>query len=232
MADEIERYTSEQETSSHVRERAIVDERERIARELHDGMAQVLGYVNTKAMAVRIMLQKGQIQAADRQLGQLEEAARGLFVDVREAILGLKMTGEVGTSLSLAINTYVEQFIRLSDIPVVVNIQPKVQELSLPADTELQLLRIIQEGLSNIRKHANASRVWLNLQVKDGLLDLQLRDDGQGFDPDSISKNDRLDHYGLDSMRERAAAIGATLVLDSEIGSGTEILVQLDLNGK
>jgi signal transduction histidine kinase len=232
MADEIERYTHEQETRSHVRESAIVDERERIARELHDGMAQVLGYVNTKAMAARIMLQKGQVQAADRQLEQLEEAARGLFVDVREAILGLKMTGEVGTSLVFAINTYVEQFIRLSDIPVVVNIQPKVHNLSLPVDTELQLLRIVQEGLSNIRKHANASRVWLSLQVQDGILDLQLRDDGQGFDPEAVPKNDCLDHFGLDSMSERAEAIGATLVLDSQIGGGTKILVQLNLDGE
>ena len=99
MADEIERHVREQEERSHLREQAIIEERERIARELHDGMAQVLGYVNTKAMAVRLMLQKGKLRDADRQLGQLEEAARSLFVDVREAILGLKMAGEVGSSL-------------------------------------------------------------------------------------------------------------------------------------
>ena len=90
MADEIERHVREQENRSHVRELAIIEERERIARELHDGMAQVLGYVNTKAMAVRLLLENGKTRDADRQLGQLEEAARSLFVDVREAILGLK----------------------------------------------------------------------------------------------------------------------------------------------
>ena len=75
-----------------MRQRAIVEERERIARELHDGMAQVLGYVHTKATAVRLLLGRQQTEAATAQLGQLEEAARGLFIDVREAILGLRMT--------------------------------------------------------------------------------------------------------------------------------------------
>jgi signal transduction histidine kinase len=230
MADEIERHVREQEERSHVRENAIIDERERIARELHDGMAQILGYVNTKAMAVRLMLQKGKLRDADRQLGQLEEAARSLFVDVREAILGLKMSGEVGASLALAVDTYVEQYTRLSDISVKVDIQPQIRDLTLPADTELQLLRIVQEGLSNIRKHANASRVWLSLQVKDDILQLQIRDDGSGFDPNAAPVDGRSDHFGLDSMRERADAIGASFTLDSQVGNGTSILVQLGLN--
>jgi len=231
MADEIERHVLAQEERSHVRERAIVEERERIARELHDGMAQILGYVNTKAMAVRLMLQNGRIRAADHHLSQLEEASRSLFVDIREAILGLKIAGEVGTSLSLALTTYIDQFTRLCDIPVEMEIQPEVQNLNLPADTELQLLRIVQEGLSNVRRHANASRAWLSLRVADDVLNMQIRDDGQGFDPDSMSMEDRLTHYGLNSMRERAEAIEASFVMNSDIGEGTRILVQLNLNG-
>jgi signal transduction histidine kinase len=230
MADEIERHVRAQEKRSHVREKAIVEERERIARELHDGMAQILGYVNTKAKAVRLMLQNGRVRAADRHLSQLEEAARSLFVDVREAILGLKISGEVGTSLSLALTTYVDQFTRLSDLPVEVEIQPEIQDLKLPADTELQFLRIVQEGLSNVRRHANATRIWLSLEVDDSQLNLQIRDNGQGFDPGSMTHEARFNHYGLDSMRERAEAIDATFMLDSEIGIGTKILVQLNLN--
>jgi signal transduction histidine kinase len=232
MADEIERHVRQQEERSQVKEKAIIEERERIARELHDGMAQILGYVNTKAMAVRLMLQKGRLREADQQLGQLEEAARGLFVDVREAILGLKMAGEVGSSLALAVNTYVDQYTRLSDIPVQVDMQPQIRDLALPADTELQLLRIIQEGLTNIRKHANASRAWVSLYLTGDLLQLQVRDDGCGFDSSKASVNSQFNHYGLDLMRERADAIGASLVFDSRLGEGTSILVQLHLNGR
>jgi signal transduction histidine kinase len=232
MADEIERHVHEQEERSYIREKAIIDERERIARELHDGMAQILGYVNTKAMAVRLKLQKGEIQDADQQLGQLEEAARSLFVDVREAILGLKMAGEVGSNLSSTLNSYVAQFTRLSDIPVKVNIQPQMQDINLSTEKQLQLLRIIQEGLSNIRKHANASRIWIDLHVAENKLRLQIRDDGRGFDPQAAFRDDQPDHYGLDSMRERAEAIGASFVLDTQVGSGTKILVQLEINGR
>ncbi len=230
MADEIEQHVREQEELSHVREQAIVEERERIARELHDGMAQVLGYVNTKAMAVRIMLSKGKLRDADRQLGQLEEAARGLFVDVREAILGLKMSADIGSSLYSASNTYVDQFSRLSDIPVKLNIQPQVQDLDLPAETKLQFLRIIQEGLTNIRKHAHATRIWLHLLVENDILKLEIRDNGQGFNLNTYPDDEDLNHFGLDSMRDRAESIGASFGLDSQMGRGTRILVQLILD--
>ena len=132
--------------------------------------------------------------------------------------------------MSLALNTYVDQFTRLSDIPVKVSVQPEIQALSLPADTELQLLRIVQEGLSNIRKHANASRVWLSLHVKDEILQLKIRDNGQGFDPSAALADNPSGHYGLDTMRERAEAIGASFRLDSKIGNETIILVQLKLD--
>jgi signal transduction histidine kinase len=231
MADEIDRYTQEQEQRSQIRERAIIEERERIARDLHDGLAQVLGYVNTKAMAVRLMLQNGKNQEADEHLCQLEEAARGLFVDLREAISGLKIAGEVGSSLSLALNAYVDQFTYMSDIPVTLELQPEAQELKLQADTELQLLRIVQEALTNVRKHAHASHVWLILSTDQSTLYLEIRDDGQGFDRARLMDT-QCEHYGLDSMSERAKMIGAKLELVSKLGNGTQVLVKFKLNGK
>jgi signal transduction histidine kinase len=231
MADEIDAYTWEQDERNQIRERAIIEERERIARDLHDGMAQVLGYVNTKAMAVRLMLQNGKIQAAEEQLCQLEEAARGLFVDLREAISGLKMAGDVGSSLAFALKAYVEQFTRMSDIPVVLDLQPEIQELNLTAEAELQLLRIVQEALTNVRKHAHASQVWLKLSIDQTVLNILIRDDGQGFDRDSLS-DDHRDHYGLDTMSERAKTIGASVELNSELGKGTQVLVKFNLDGK
>ncbi len=232
MADEIERYTQEQEAIRHLRQRAIVEERERIARELHDGMAQVLGYVNTKAMAVRLMLQKGRIQAATENLLQLEEAARGLFVDVREAILGLKLAGEVGTSFNLALRTYVDNFCQMCQIPVTLELQPEALAMNLPAETELQLLRVVQEALTNIRKHADAAHVWIELSLQAGnLLHLSIRDDGRGFSTAILAREQRV-HYGLESMRERCEAIGANFHLETEPGRGTRVLVQLQFNGK
>jgi signal transduction histidine kinase len=226
MAEQLERRAREQEERHRWRERAIAEERGRIARELHDGMAQLLGYVNTKAMAARLMLGQNQGQAAKQQLLQLEEAARALLVDVREAILGLKMTGPHDAGLPAALEGFTRQWSRLSDLPVDLTIASRVESLSLTPEIELQLLRIIQESLTNVRKHASATNAWIDLLMDDGVLQLRIRDDGKGFDPAQASVNSQS-HYGLTAMRERADSVGARFNLDSQPGAGTSVTVRL-----
>ena len=226
MAGELEHHAREQEERSGVRQRAIVEERERIARELHDGLAQLLGYVNTKAMAVRLMLKNRQTEAAERHLLQLEEAARELFVDVRQAILGLKTAGQIGDGLTATLKDFAAQFSRLSGVPAEVVVTPGVEGLPLTAETELQLLRIVQEALTNVRKHALATRAWVSLRSNGGTLELTVGDDGVGFEPERLRINHQP-HFGLSTMRERAEAIGAEFHLDSEPGVGTRVAVRL-----
>ena len=228
MADELERHDQEQERRIELRQRAIVEERERIARELHDGLAQLLGYVNTKAMAVRLMLKSRQMEAANQNLLQLEEAARELFVDVREAILGLKMAEQKSAGLAGTIREFTQQFSRLSGLPVTLTIGAAAEGIPLNIETELQLLRIVQESLANSRKHAEATQIRVCLQVSDSRLELEVSDDGKGFDPTQI-RSDRHPHFGLNTMRERAAAIGADFHLESEPGAGTRITVRLPI---
>jgi signal transduction histidine kinase len=230
MADELERHVREERERSELRQRAIVEERERIARELHDGLAQLLGYVNTKAMAVRLMLKRRQMKAADEHLLQLEEAARELFVDVREAILGLRASGQAGIGLAAMLNDYAAQFSRLSNLPIRVEITPEVESLHLAAEAELQLLRIVQEALTNIRKHATATEARVRVQRNNGTLELMVSDNGQGFDPERAATDDA--HFGLETMRERAEAIGAELELDSQPGAGTCVVVRLPVGGE
>ncbi|HLE30448.1 MAG TPA: sensor histidine kinase [Anaerolineales bacterium] len=226
MADQLERHIRAEQERSAVRQRAIVEERERIARELHDGLAQVLGYVNTKATAIRFLLKKGQPEAAEKHLAQLEEAARGLFVDVREAILGLKMTSASDVHLPAMLTEYVHHFSQLCDLPVEVEIAPSIAKLSLAAETELQLLRIVQEALSNVRKHAAASRACVRVTNGGPTLELTVSDDGTGFDSEHARQAGRP-HFGLSTMRERAEAIGAEFSLDSQPGAGTQITVRM-----
>lgn len=227
MAHRMQQSAREQQERAKVRQRAIVEERERIARELHDGVAQLLAYVNTKAMAVRLLLRNRQVEQADRQLLQLEEAARSTIVDVREAILGLKLAGRSGTFIG-ALNEYALQFSRLSDLPVTLNIAPAAAQCALPAETELQLLRIVQEALTNIRKHAAATQAVIKLQVIDRQLELSIRDDGQGFTPGN-SPSDTAAKFGLTTMRERAEAIGAAWHIATELGAGTVLILRLPL---
>ena len=227
MAAEIERHEQEQEKRTQVREKAISEERDRIARELHDGFSQLLSFINTKTSAVRLLLQNKQFGAAEKLLRQLEEATQNLFLDVREAILGLKISDQVGENLGIALKECTERFSRFSDLPVEMNLDPQVENLSIDAETELHLLRIVQESLTNIRKHARASEIQIDLKMNNGGLDLAVCDDGKGFD----SKETELDgnHFGLSTMHERATAIGAQINIWSEIGIGTCVKLQLPL---
>ncbi len=228
MADELECRTREQEERSKLRQRVITEERGRIARELHDGLAQLLGYVNTKAMAVRLMVKNRQMEAADKTLLQLEEAARDLFVDVRGAILDLKMAEPGEADLTTVLKDFTTHFSRLSNLPVELNLAPTVATLALPPETQQQLLRIVQESLTNIRKHALATRACVSMQIDGKILELTISDDGRGFDPAALEINDRQ-HFGVSTMSERAEEIGAEFQVDSKPGAGTCVTVRLPL---
>ena len=226
MAVELEGHAKMEVERQELREKAIVEERERIARELHDGLAQVLGYVNTKAMAVRLMLENGRTEEAEGHLRQLEEAARGVFVDVREAILGLRMTAKAETGLIFALDEYITQFTELSEIPVEIEKTGDQDSLGLSNETELHLFRIVQEALTNIRKHASATQARIIITHENGLVRLSIEDNGIGFNTQTVKPEDQ-EKIGLNAMLERAKEIGANLKINTKIGVGTQILVEL-----
>lgn len=229
MADDIERYNREQDERSNVRQNAILEERERIARELHDGLAQVLGYVSTKVMAVRVNLQRGHINEADRQLTQLEQAAREVSLDVREGILGLKMSSQVDTNLIEALREYIGHFNNLSDVDVELR-HLKNFTVELMPDVVFHLMRIMQEALTNSRKHAHPSQVYVSIEHENGFLLMEIVDDGYGF---RVQKalDENLGNFGLATMFERAHKIGASLDVQSDVGLGTRVIVKMALGG-
>ncbi len=217
------------ELHQQVQDIAILEERDRIAREMHDGFAQVLGYVNTKAFAVRHLLAEGKTEEAGQLVAQLEEAARQVYADVREAILGLRTTTQDGRHLVPQITDYLELFGRFADIRVRCRLQNGVADLRLPVATEVQVLRIIQEALSNVRKHACATEVTVRLQARDGCLRVVVADDGRGFDPASYERGD-WPQFGLHTMRERAEAVGGQFQLHSAPGRGTKVTVAVPIH--
>ena len=205
------------------------DERERIARELHDGIAQLSGFVLAKASAIRLLLKAGNTKKALSNLTYLEEAAQDLSVDVREAILGLKTSEHIGNGLIAMLQGYVEQFRKLSDLIVNISISTEIEDIPFLSETELNILRIVQEALSNARKHANASEVSLFVTRENDFLLIAIEDDGIGFDPEIID-SDRSLHFGLRGMRERADTIGGTFAIKSELGVKTQVLIKLPLS--
>lgn len=199
----------------------LAEERLRLAREMHDGQAQVLAFVSTKAQAVREYLNRGKIEEAKVQLEQLAVAAREIYADVREGILGLRTIVDKDHTFGDVLSRFLERWEDQSGIRVELQLSALPD---LPRDVELQLLRIIQETLANVRKHSAAERVSLELTCDDEHLRILIEDDGAGFDPDSPGRS-RVPRFGLATMRERADAIGARLELTSRVGSGTRVEV-------
>ncbi|MDA1349700.1 MAG: GAF domain-containing protein, partial [Chloroflexi bacterium] len=223
IADHIAIAVENARLHEEVQTLAILTERDRLAKEMHDGLGQVLGYVNTKAQAVKEMLKGGQVDEAIVQMGQLEVAAQETYDDVREAILALSAGGRKQRLLD-SLSDYVDRFADLAGLRTELVVEGTPFQFN-PA-VEVQLLRIVQEGLANARKHAEASRARVLISFVDHGTRVVVEDDGRGFDPTRAVPGP-WPHLGLRSMQERAAAIGATFSLDTVPGKGTRVIVEL-----
>ena len=201
-------------------------ERERLAREMHDTLAQVLGFVNTKSQAVRELLDTGHIDAARGQIDQITEMSQELYADVREVILGLRAATSPEKSLFPTLNDYVQNFAKQSAIDTRMIIEGDARGLSFAPAVELQLIRIVQESLTNIRKHAHAQHAIVRFSTVDGHAELRVEDDGCGFDPSRIARGD-WPQFGLQTMRERVESVGGAFVIVSQPNTGTHIVVQI-----
>lgn len=206
---------------------AVAEERVRLAREMHDGQAQVLASVNAKAQAVRELLRRGDTSSAATQLDELAASARSVYADVREGILSLRAVIDEDRPLEDVLAQFVRQWQDQNGIRVTLTID-RVPRLGV--EVELQVLRIVQEVLANVRKHAQAEKVDVVLGTrKDGSLLVRVEDDGVGFDRGTVPTNDggrmRSPRFGLATMHERAEAIGAELVIETARGEGTRVML-------
>lgn len=208
---------------------AISIERERLAREMHDTLAQVLGFVNTKSQAARELLEQNRVDEAHEQIDQLISLSQELYADVREVILGLRTAISPEKSLLPALAGYVESYSKQSGINTRLVVEDGAGEIRFAPAVELQLIRIVQESLTNIRKHARADHAIVRFSRIDGHAEMRIEDDGHGFDPGRIARGD-WPQFGLQTMRERAESVGGAFVVVSQPGVGAQIIVQVPLS--
>lgn len=199
------------------------EERLRVEHELHDGLAQVLAYVNTKTQAVKELLRAGRTEDAIRHLDQLASAAREVYGDMRESVLGLRNAAVPERSLGDALHDYVSSWETRHGIPCRIQVDRGIR---LSEIAELQLQLIVQEALVNVLKHARAKSVDVSLRQEDGRILAMVKDDGLGFDP-ALPGRAEFPRFGLAAMRERAESIGGQLRLDSSPGKGTRVTVEV-----
>jgi len=213
--------------SAHLHEQlrslAVAEERARIAREMHDGMAQVLAYVNTKAQAAEEHLRRGRLDRAAHQLEELSGAAREVYTEVREGILALRTSPGPGQSMPKALMAFVERWQEQAGVKVHARIDERID---LQPAVEIQLLRVVQEALSNVRKHSGAKFVELVMKRDGTLVEALVRDDGNGFDPEATERRGRP-RFGLSIMRERVESVGGQFTIDTGLGRGTTVQVRV-----
>ncbi len=209
---------------------AVLRERERIARELHDGLAQVLGYINTQTLAVRKLLASGRTGDAEVQLEAMEKAAKRVYGDVREGIFSLRTPLGGSDHLADAVRAYVRNYREMPGAPKAIEVIEEGEVPALPPSSEIQLMWIVQEALNNVRNHAEAGSATVRLSADDGAeLVVSVEDDGRGFRPEQRTRTG-WPHFGLQTMRERAEAIGGRFEIDSQSHRGTAVRVRVPLS--
>jgi signal transduction histidine kinase len=202
---------------------AVVEERNRLARELHDAVTQTLFSSSLIAEALPALWESDQDEG-QQLLKELRQLSRGALAEMRTLLLELRPAALVETSLGNLLRQLGEAVTGRKGVPVTVRVGG---ECALPDDVHVALYRIAQEALNNVVKHADANQVTVNLHFTPPLearesIELCITDDGRGFDPGSIPP----DRLGLGIIRERAQAIGATLEIESQPGLGTQIVVR------
>lgn len=228
----------------------MLRERERLARELHDNLGQVLGFVNTQAQAAHQAMANGQPEQAGTMLQQIAAVSRQVLVDIREYILGVQIGSMLqpadldlapASTFAASLETYLGEFEQLAGIQTTLRIPTALHEARFAPAIETHLLRIVQEALSNVRKHAGASYAEIRIQAPppdlsepdepERVLVLTISDNGQGFQSarQAGSKPQYGGGFGLNSMRGRAREIGGSIEIDSTPGAGSRITVRVPL---
>ena len=210
---------------------ATLHERERLGRELHDSAGQILAYVSMQAQAIAKRVHDGDSITAETQLRRLAEAAQAAHADIRESLLALKVGPPGEWSFLGVLRQYLVGFSDHSGIVAELTIQPDLEVEALPPNSGVQLLRVIQEALTNARKHSGARRVRVTLTREDGEAVIVVQDDGVGFrsgafDPKHQTPGNGSDHYGLNYMAERMLEIGGRLTIQSAPGAGTQVVLR------
>lgn len=201
-------------------QQAVVEERVRLAREIHDGLAQNLAFVRWKMYQVQRWIEEGLVERLRDEIALLQQVVDEAYLDTREAIDGLRLPLNDNTPFSDALREYARRFAARTSITV----DLILDDVSLPPRAQAQLLRVVQEALSNVRKHAQATHVTVCLRGDTNGIHLEITDNGVGFDPGAVEETR---HFGLRIMAERVQSLGGRLWVDSQVGLGTTVNVLL-----
>jgi signal transduction histidine kinase len=196
---------------------AAAAERSRLARELHDAVTQTLFSASLIAEVLPRLWERNP-QEGKRRLEQLRHLTRGALAEMRTLLLELRPSSLIEASLPDLLRQLTEAASGRGQVPIALSVEG---DKALPPELQVAVYRVAQEALNNIVKHAGASSVEVTYRRDEAGVELRIKDDGRGFDPEQISS----DHLGLGIMEERAVSAGASLRITTAPGAGTELLL-------
>jgi signal transduction histidine kinase len=202
---------------------ATLEERQRIAAEMHDGLAQTLNYLGLKIGQVAESLEARRGEEAMGELQRLGDGIAQASREARQSIASLQEGPQPRQALQDRLAETVDEFASDGGPPIDLVVRHRAP-IFLPPDEAGQVLRVAREALLNARRHAQAGRITVCLEQQDGEATVSVEDDGQGFDPKAPVVNGGT-HFGLSIMRARAARIGAQLAIHSTAGQGTRAVL-------
>lgn len=225
LSENIAVLLENRQLQSKSRTLTIMEERRRLASELHDSITQSLFTLSLTACGLRTTLaNKAGIDL--QPLDLLVEQTKAIQTEMRTLINELRPVDLDAGNLDSALHQHAQSLRRSAGTRVKLRIQGNTH--CLPLAVQQNLNRIAQEALSNIARHAKAQNAEINLEVRDQMVTLTIRDDGVGFDPHAVARQPK-DSLGLTSMRERAEMLGGALLIRSQPGGSTSIVVRIPL---
>ncbi|MCM8900759.1 sensor histidine kinase [Caldicoprobacter algeriensis] len=207
-------------------------ERQRLARDIHDGPAQSLSNIVLKCELCEKLLDRD-IEKARKQIGELKQLVKSSLQEIRRIIFDLRPMSLDDLGLVPTLQRYVSTFIEDTGIDVALEVYD-LDENAVDKVVEVAVFRIVQEALSNIKKHSKATKVHIKMYVKDGFLIARIADNGIGFDKEKVEGQKRADihegGFGIYGMKQRAELLKGKLTVQSQEGKGTTVSLQIPIN--
>ncbi|RMH01888.1 MAG: HAMP domain-containing protein [Chloroflexi bacterium] len=213
-------------TKKQAETNATLAERERLAAELHDNLAQTLGFLNLKLERVEELLTTHQTSQAIDELTHMETAVKTAFTQVRAALTGLQHPLPNHQNFTQKLSECISEFRQTTNLPVELTIEEQTT-LTLPEITQNQCLHIIREALINAQKHAQAQHISIRIRQENDIAQFIIQDDGRGFNPTQVEQHN---HLGLKIMHNRAERCGGKLTINTAPSKGTQIIASFPLN--
>jgi PAS domain S-box-containing protein len=207
-------------------ERAIIEERERMARDLHDNLGQVLGFINLQAQGIRQELINTGIDTVSDKLDKLVDVTQSAHAEIREYIRNVRGWAYIEKDFVTALKKNVSSFEEQTGLCVKLDIPCRFTGEEFKLNTKINILYIIKEALNNVRKHAEARHVKILFSLEQKQLCAVVEDDGKGFQ--NLQSNSAIKtRFGLDIMRERTSEIGGQIDVTSVTGKGSRVTLRV-----